>query len=454
MATTAGGGNSGNAVGSGSAAPASAGRDDRNSVGKAKSHGRGAATEAVEWQTRSTRTRSVVNSISLPRARGATVGERIDAEKSSKGKEHEAAGGRRAGKPSPASPAESEPGSPREDLDTVPEDVRRRFVQVGRKYYFPDGARAFTDRGRRLTTPSENAEVIRSLVTIAQARGWNEIVVRGTDQFRREAWFAARVVGLEVRGYHPTDVEQARLVRTLATGQAQSKPKSAEAKPPQGKVRPSREKPGKDANPDLILGRLLEHGVAPFQQDPHESMSYFAKLQTPKGERVVWGVDIERAFAESQTRPQVGDEIGLRFVDRKQVTVKATHRDNDGKVVGQTELDTHRNCWVVEKREFFERRTAAARAVRNAQIDPREAVKTHPELVGTYLQIRAAELAAKHIKDPKDRERFVSTVRSALAESVARGEPAPRVKMRERTASRPPARTRSERNVEQTAARS
>jgi putative DNA primase/helicase len=449
MAATADSVKSGNAAGSGSAAPANAGHSDRNSVGKAKSRERKAVPDAAEEQAQSARTGRVVNSISLPRARGATMGERFKAEEPSMGKGHEAAAEKRAGKPS-ASPSES---SPREDLDTVPEHIQRRFVQVGRKYYFPDGARAFTDRGRRLTTPSESTEVIRSLVTIAQARGWNEIVVRGTDQFRREAWFAARLMGLEVRGYRPTEVEQARLVRTLANRPAQGQARSAEAKPPQDKVRPPREKGAKGSNTDLIVGRLLEHGVAPFQQDPHESMSYFAKIQTPNGERVVWGVDLERAFAESLTRPQIGDEIGLRFVDRKPVTVKTAKRDSAGKVVGQTDLDTHRNHWVVEKREFFERRTAAAETVRNAQVDPREAVKSHPDLVGTYLQIRAAELAAKNIKAPKDRERFVSTVRSALAESMARGEPAPRVKMRERTVSRPPVRTRVERNAEQATGR-
>ncbi len=48
----------------------------------------------------------------------------------------------------------------------VPEEVRKRFVQVRNHYYFPDGTRAFTDRGHRLTTPSENTEVVRSLVAI------------------------------------------------------------------------------------------------------------------------------------------------------------------------------------------------------------------------------------------------------------------------------------------------
>src|SRR5258708_37635227 len=98
----------------------------------------------------------------------------------------------------------------------VPEDVRKRFVQVGAKYFFPDGARAFTDRGSRLTTPSENTEVIKSLISIAHARGWNEITVTGTERFRRDAWAQARLLGLEVRGYKPTDIENERLLRALA----------------------------------------------------------------------------------------------------------------------------------------------------------------------------------------------------------------------------------------------
>src|ERR1700731_3048282 len=41
----------------------------------------------------------------------------------------------------------------------VPEHIAKRFVKVDERYYFPDGAHAFTDRGSRLTTKSENTEV-------------------------------------------------------------------------------------------------------------------------------------------------------------------------------------------------------------------------------------------------------------------------------------------------------
>ena len=100
--------------------------------------------------------------------------------------------------------------------EPVPDEVRKKFVQIKNAYFFADGAKAFTDRGDRLTTPSENTEVVRSLVTIAQARGWNEVVVRGSERFRREAWAAARTAGLDVQGYKPTDFEQSRLVRSIA----------------------------------------------------------------------------------------------------------------------------------------------------------------------------------------------------------------------------------------------
>ena len=101
----------------------------------------------------------------------------------------------------------------------IPEEVRRRFVQVGRRFHFQDGARAFTDRGTRLTTPSENTEVIKSLIVIAEARGWESISVKGTERFRKEAWFQAKLAGLQVRGYVPSEVEQSRLVRALARRQ-------------------------------------------------------------------------------------------------------------------------------------------------------------------------------------------------------------------------------------------
>src|SRR5438874_9853079 len=140
--------------------------------------------------------------------------------------------GAEAGAPAPAtqdptsaprrpSPSEGSPGNANSDPWTVPQSVRDRFVQDGHRFFFPDGAPAFKDQGRRLTTPSENTQVIHSLIEIAHSRGWTEVTVTGTERFRKDAWRQARIVGLSVRGYRPSDVEHAQLIRALARNRAQ-----------------------------------------------------------------------------------------------------------------------------------------------------------------------------------------------------------------------------------------
>jgi len=335
------------------------------------------------------------------------------------------------------------------NFQAVPEEIAKRFVQVKNKYYFPDGARAFTDRGNRITTTSENTEVVRSLVDIAKARSWQEITVRGTERFRKEVWIAASVAGLQVRGYKPTEFEQSHLVRNLArekvgAGEPAAYPPGADAVSisrgavgEDAPVRPNSRGAGADRG-GLVVGKLVDHDWATYQHDPHAAMSYFVKLETPRGDRVIWGVDLERALKESLTQPEPGDEVGVRSVRQDAVTVKTATRDAEGQVTGEQNLNTHRNRWVIEKREFFEARAAAAQRVRDTNVPAKEAVRQHPELVGTYLQVHAAELAARRFRDPEDRALFVAKVRAALAESVARGDPLPPVRLRERTKARTP----------------
>jgi hypothetical protein len=334
--------------------------------------------------------------------------------------------------------------------EAVPEEVAKRFVQIKNKYYFPDGARAFTDRGNRITTNSENTEVVRSLVRIAEARGWQEITVRGTERFRIEVWTQASVAGLQLRGYKPSEFEQSHLARSLArekgaAGEPADYSPGAEADSvsrgavgEDGPARPNSRGAGADRG-SLVTGRLVDHGRAPYQHDRHAGMSYFVKIETTRGDRVIWGVDLERALKESLTQPEPGDEVGIRSVRQDAVTVKTPTRDSEGQVTGEQNLNTHRNRWVIEKREFFEARAAAAQRIRDSNVSAKEAVRQHPELVGTYLQVHAAELAARRFRDPEDRALFVAKVRAALAESVARGEPLPAVRLRERATTRTPA---------------
>ena len=309
------------------------------------------------------------------------------------------------------------------DRWAVPEEVKERFVSVGRSYYFADGARAFQDRGKRLVSDTENTEVIRSLLKIAQERGWTDITVSGTERFRSEVWQQGQRAGLRVRGHRPSEAEKVRLARDLAQQQsnvapgasALSEPADPTMRPP-GRSRAIREK---DA---LTTGQLLQHGPATYRFDPREQPSYYVKLRTATGERVLWGKDLERAIAESVTRVQVGDEIGVRPVRREAVQVRTAERDESGEVIGERKIDTHRNRWVVESKTFFEARSAAASAFRDPRVEPTHVAQQHPELVSEYVKLRGAELVAdQRIANPADRRQFVAQVRERLAAAFERG---------------------------------
>jgi hypothetical protein len=178
----------------------------------------------------------------------------------------------------------------------------------------------------------------------------------------------------------------------------------------------------------FTVGRLQEHGRAPYPFGSSDGLSYYVRVLTDRGVRVLWGKDLERAITQSATRPKRGDLIGARRVGRVAVPVATPQRDVVGRIVIQSGHFAQRNRWVVEKVQFFAARAKLARSVREVQADIRSTVKSHPELMSTFLTLRAAqEVAERRIADPRDRERFVALVREAIAGSVKKGEPIPTV---------------------------
>jgi conjugative element/phage-associated large polyvalent protein len=315
-------------------------------------------------------------------------------------------------------------------LSDIPAAVRDRFLNSGSDYFFPDGAPAFRDRGGSLTTRSENAEVIRTLLHIAQARGWQTVRVAGSEKFRRLAWEVGGAAGVTVRGYSPRPGERARNAdrpKTADTrasrGEQSAGPLRADPSAVAEQVMPSAVRSDPLDKPPLIQGELLAHGRAPYNFQSDNQESYFIRLKTGDGERTVWGKDLERALAESSTHPIVGDSVGLQPRGRDRVTVPAKNQDASGDAAEERSLNAYRNRWTVERMELFEARAGAVRTLRDPSISANTGVERYPELADAYLHVRAAEsFARQKINREVDRERFVALVRDAIASATGRGE--------------------------------
>lgn len=94
-------------------------------------------------------------------------------------------------------------------------------------------------------------------------------------------------------------------------------------------------------------GVLLEHGRAKYNNDPRAKMSYYVTLETPRGKKSIWGVDLERAMRTSPS--EIGDIVQLDSKGCKIVTVDADILDSHGDVIGTEPLTTSRNVWSVTK---------------------------------------------------------------------------------------------------------
>lgn len=337
----------------------------------------------------------------------------------------------------------------------APEEIRKRFHIKRNTWCFPDGVPAFVDRGDRLTTRSEHVEVIESLVAIAQARGWREITIAGADAFRRQMSLAARRAGLTVCG-HATDPRMQAEAKGEISHRAPQPAAAVEPELPAARVgashapaptslyspmtkpistpTPHAEAPAGQASREW-RGRLIDHGAAPHRNRPGNEISYFVRLHTREGEKNFWSVDLKRALQACLSRPQPGDEVVLRRVDcARRMTRQPGFNGEAGRA--SAALHSARHRYVIETRDFLVERERLARMVRDASVSAQLAAHRHPQLAGTYLQLRVAQLAAQRLNHPEDQRRFVSLVRKAMADAIARGEPMKILQLRSRASAR------------------
>lgn len=357
------------------------------------------------------------------------------------------------GKPAPAA-QQDDPFADQEQTTfkpVVPEKVAKSYVEVEGKYYFagrPDSL-AFVDKGARLQTKLSNAQVAGSMVDIAESRGWTEIQVKGTQDFRREAWLEAASRGLEVRGYKPREEDLARLKKLTSERQPNEieareqadQPRTNQGQPSRPRQQSEAAKPREAASQsqgqaqeatqatqepqasepvNRLAGKVVEHGKAPYEHNKDNRESYYVTLENADGEKsTTWGVDLERAMEESGAKE--GDTVELENQGRQPVTVNRPVKDEQGKVVRTEQINTHRNKWDVK-----------AEALQDRERDAKELVREHPDLVNEVAAIKVAEkFSQKQFSNEADRERFMDKVRTQVAGNVSKGQQAPEVKLRE-----------------------
>jgi len=244
--------------------------------------------------------------------------------------------------------------------------------------------------------------VIHGMLLLAQAKGWTSLRVKGSDTFKAEAWMQATMVGIEVQGYQPREIDRARLAeRRGETPRTAPKHRGEPVAPRDPSASPADKEPDSltaaqhiaintlhtilrergDSGPmtaaaveeatarlqgeRLVVGTIIKHGKSPYRHDEQAEESYVVTVATAKGEKEVWGVDLARAVERSGAK--IGDEVVLIQRAHERVTIPSPVKNEAGEVVGMARQSAKRNTWEILNFQTLgvdarDRVTAAARA--------------------------------------------------------------------------------------------
>lgn len=105
----------------------------------------------------------------------------------------------------------------RDGPDTL---LRGRYVRDGTGQYRRLGEEhvALVDEGDKIRFADKEIDTFQAAGELADAKNWQGIQVTGAAEFRAEAWFAARLAGLDVQGYEPTNKDLDRLEIAVGKG--------------------------------------------------------------------------------------------------------------------------------------------------------------------------------------------------------------------------------------------
>ena len=114
----------------------------------------------------------------------------------------------------------SSPAVMTKDGYAVPESIASRYVvRDGDFWRFDEKDLGnadkhepkFTDKGPRLATRGDDRGTAADMVTVAQAKGWEQVTLKGSEPFRRNAWVEAQLAGIKTHGFEPKEQDRAML---------------------------------------------------------------------------------------------------------------------------------------------------------------------------------------------------------------------------------------------------
>lgn len=137
------------------------------------------------------------------------------------------------GAPPVPRPVDKTPGEKAAAYTTEPDAIARTYYVEDRgkerRYYddYKKTALAIRASAEAISSKREDLNTIRAMLTMAEARGWTEIKVAGSAEFKRETWIEAQTRDVAAQGYKPSDMDRQEAARRRSERGVEAAPQFA-----------------------------------------------------------------------------------------------------------------------------------------------------------------------------------------------------------------------------------
>lgn len=199
-----------------------------------------------------------------------------------------------------ATPPESKPQNQPQLEFRIPDSVAAQYRTNGNEKYMLDPRTdklAIDARSENiLKTRNNDKKTIKNMLAIAETNGWQNIKVKGSPEFKKEIWLQARLKGLEVQGYKPSEQDKKLLETRKAQLERGINSISKENNPSQ-QVRQT-------------SGKLMGYGVGIHPNNKEGKNTYYVDIQKSNGQTErLYGHGLRDAIIQSKA--ERGDNITL-----------------------------------------------------------------------------------------------------------------------------------------------
>lgn len=199
-----------------------------------------------------------------------------------------------------ATPTESKPQNQPQLEFRIPDSVAAQYRTNGNEKYMLDPRTdklAIDARSENiLKTRNNDKKTIKNMLAIAETNGWQNIKVKGSPEFKKEMWLQARLKGLEVQGYKPSEQDK-KLLETRKVQLERGINSISKENSPSQQVRQT-------------SGKLMGYGVGIHPNNKEGKNTYYVDIQKSNGQTErLYGHGLRDAIIQSKA--ERGDNITL-----------------------------------------------------------------------------------------------------------------------------------------------